>query len=109
MHKAKNNGYIAVGILVATLVLFLGIIYSQINGGKIAKNTYVGDVCIGSLSKEEAKKLLESEVNIGTIELSYLDKKWDINPSDIDASYDIDKTIEKAYNLIRNKNVFENL
>ena len=109
MHKAKNNGYIAVGILVATLVLFLGIIYSQINGGKIAKNTYVGDVCIGSLSKEEAKKLLESEVNIGTIELSYLDNKWDINPSDIDASYDIDKTIEKAYNLNRNQNVFENL
>lgn len=109
MHKAKNNGYIAVGILVAILVLFLGIIYMQINGGKIARNTYVGDICIGNLNKEDAKKLLKSEVNIGTIELYYLDNKWDINPSDIDASYDIDKTVEKAYNLNRNKNIFENL
>lgn len=109
MHKSKNNGYIAVGIVVATIILFVGIMYSQINGSKIAENTYVGDVHIGSLTKEEAKTLLKNKVKMGIIELSYLDKKWEVNPSDIDASYDFDKTIEEAYNLNRNNNLFENL
>lgn len=109
MHKSKKNGYIAFGIIIATIVLFIGITYSQVIGSKIAKNTYIGDICVGSLTKEEAEKLLEKEMKLETIKLSYENKKWDINPSDIDISYDFNKTIENAYNLNRKDSVLNNL
>lgn len=109
MHKMKNNVYIALGIIVATIVLFVGIIYSQISGNKIAKNTYVNEICVGNLSKEEAKKVLEKEIKLENIELAYLEEKWDIKSSDINAKYNFDKTVEEAYSMNRGNNIFDNL
>lgn len=109
MHKAKNNVYIAIGIIVATLILFIGIMYTQINGDKIAKNTYVGDTNIGNLTKDEAKSMLKDKLNIGAIKLSFNDKQWSLAPSEIEASYDVDETIERAYSFNRNNNILDSL
>ncbi|WP_122639437.1 MULTISPECIES: VanW family protein [unclassified Romboutsia] len=109
MHKAKNNVYIAIGIIVATLILFIGIMYTQINGDKIAKNTYIGDINIGNLTKDEAKSILKDKLNIGIIKLSFNDKQWSVAPSEVDASYNFDETIERAYNFNRDNNILDSL
>ena len=109
MHKEKNYKYIAIGIIVATVVLFIGIMYTQINGDKIAKNTYVSDIGIGSLTKEEAIVKLRDNMNEDNIKLSYLTQVWSINFNDIDVNYDFDETVEKAYNLNRYGNIMDNL
>ena len=100
---------LAIFILGVFLILTLGFGYIQINNNKIAKNTYIKDVNIGNLTKEEAKKKILNEYKIDTITFTYDDKKWNINPEDIDTNYDIDKTIERAYNVNRSKNIFSNI
>ena len=100
---------LAILILSVFLILTLGFGYIQINNNRIAKNTYIKDVNIGNLTKEEAKKKILNEYKIDTITFTYDDKKWNINPDDIDTNYDIDKTIEYAYNVNRSKNIFSNI
>lgn len=100
---------LAITILSCMLILTLGFGYIQNNNSKIAKNTYIKDVNVGNLSKEEAKNKILNESKIDTIIFKYDDKQWQINPSDIDTNYDIDKTVDNAYNVNRNKNIFLNI
>lgn len=100
---------LAIVILSGILILTFGFGYMQINNDKIAKNTYVKDIDVGNLSKEDAKKKILSEYKIDTITFKYNDKAWSINPNDIDTNYDIDKTIDNAYKVNRNKNIFSNI
>ncbi|MCC3867035.1 VanW family protein [Terrisporobacter mayombei] len=100
---------LAIVILSGILILTFGFGYMQINNDKIAKNTYVKDIDVGNLSKEDAKKKILSEYKIDTITFKYNDKAWNINPNDIDTNYDIDKTIDNAYKVNRNKNIFSNI
>ena len=109
MYKSRNNKYIALGIIFGAIVLILGITCSQINSDMIAKNTYIADICIGGLDKKEATILVKDKVKMKTITVCYSDKTWDIKPQDIDASYNFDKTIEKAYSLNRSGNLFEDI
>ncbi len=108
MKKLKGIN-LAIAILSGILILIFGFGYTQINNNKIAKNTYIKDVNVSDLSKEEAKKKILTECKIDKITFVYDDKKWEINPDDIDTSYDLDKTIENAYNVNRNKNIFLNI
>ena len=55
MQKLKGIN-LAIFILSGILILTLGFGYIQINNNKIAKNTYIKDVNVGGLSKEEAKR-----------------------------------------------------
>ena len=100
---------LAITILSGMLILTLGFGYIQINNNKIAKNTYIKNINVGNLSKEEAKKKIEDEYEIDTITFTYEDKKWNIKPSDVDAYYDIQKTVNNAYNVNRNNNIFSNI
>ena len=100
---------LAIAILSGILILTLGFGYIQLSNNRIAKNTYIKDVNIGNLSKEEAKKKILSEYKIDKITFTYDDKRWDINPQDVDTNYDIDKTVDNAYNVNRSKNIFSNI
>ena len=100
---------LAIVILSSVLFLVLGFGYVQINNNKIAKNTYIKDVNVSNLSREEARKKILKDFKIETITLTYNDKKWNINPKDIDINYDIDKTIDNAYKVNRNDNIFKNI
>lgn len=100
---------LAIIILSSILILTFGFSYMQINNDKIAKNTYVKNIDVGNLSKEDAKKKILSEYKIDTITFKYNDKIWRINHNDIDTNYDIDKTIDNAYKVNRDKNIFVNI
>ena len=100
---------LAIFILSSILILVMGFGYSQINADKIAKNTYIKDVNVGNLSKEEAKEKIKNECNIDIITFTYKDKVWDINPDDVGINYNIEKTIDNAFNVNRSKNIFLNI
>lgn len=100
---------LAIAVLSSVLFLTLGFGYIQINNNKIAKNTYIKDVNVSNLNKKEAREKILKECKIEKITLTYNDRKWDIDPKDIDINYDIDKTIENAYNVNRNSNIFKNI
>ena len=108
MQKLKGIN-LAIAILSSILILTLGFGYIKVNNNKIAKNTYIKDVNIGNLRKEQAKNKIQKEFKIDIITFMYDDKKWNINPRDIKLNYDIDKTVDDAYNINRNKNIFSNI
>lgn len=107
MRKLRGIN-LAIVILSCVLILAMGFGYAQINNDKIAKNTYIKDINVGNLSKEEAKAKIEKKCKIETITFTYKGKEWNINSQDIDTNYDIEKTVENAFNVNRSKNVLTN-
>lgn len=109
MGKMKKSIYICLSTIILLLILFIGAMALEIGGEKIVNNTYVNDINIGGATKEEAIKKLKEEYIIERIKLSYLEKVWNIEIKDIDLSYDINETVDKAYNLNRENSFFDNL
>ncbi len=105
----KKRIYSLVGIVIAIILLFITTIGSQISGDKIVKNTYINNTNISNLTKTQAKLELEKIYNIDNLEFNYMDKSWKIDTKKIDLSYNIDKTIEDAYNLNRSGNFIEDI
>lgn len=64
---------------------------------KIHKNIYIESEDIGGLTKEEATKVIRKKFRESEFIINYNDYRWIINPKDIDFSYNIDESIEKAY------------
>lgn len=109
MGNDKKSIYIGIGTIVFIVILFIGALIIEINGEKVAKNTYVNDVNIGGLTKTQAISKLEKKYKLDKIQLSYLDKSWNITSKDIDLSYDISKTVDSAYNLNRDESIISNI
>lgn len=109
MSNIRNKIYISMSIILAIVVLFMGWMSFQISGDKILKNTYINEVNVGGLSKKEAKEELEKIYTIEDVEITYLDKKWIISSKDIDFSYNLEKSIEQAYNINRDESFISNI
>lgn len=109
MNNKKRTIYTVTGIVLASILLFIGIMCVEINGDKIAKNTYINNVNIGGLTKTEAIEKLDKEFKAEEIELTYQDKAWKIEPSTVDFSYNTKESAENGYKITRNGNFFENL
>jgi vancomycin resistance protein YoaR len=109
MNNNKRNILIVAGVILASLLLFLGIISSQISGDKIAKNTYVDDVNVGGLTKEDAKEVLDRDYEFKNLKLYLNEQSWEIEPQKFDLHYDIDKSVDEAYNFNREGNFIENI
>lgn len=101
--------YIGMAAIVFIIILFIGILTIEINGQKIAKNTYINDTNIGGLTKTQAVSKLQERYKLDSIKLSHLEKSWNIASKDISLSYDIDKTVDNAYSLNRNYSFNDNL
>lgn len=101
MKNINKKVWIVLGIILAILFIFIGSLAFIINGDKICKNTYVNEINIGELTKDEASEKLKNIYNVEDIEFKYNDKKFIILPKEIDFSYDIDKTVEQAYSFNR--------
>lgn len=108
MSNMKKNVGIGLAIIVALIIIFFGAIAIEVNGEKIAQNMYVNETNIGGLTKEEAKQKLEDKFSLENIELVYDNKVWKLDAKDIDASYNIESTVEKAYDLNRKNNFLNN-
>lgn len=109
MTSIKRNIYISTAIVIAIVGIFIGVMYSQINGDKISKNTYINEIDVSGMTKIEAIKELEKKYTIGNIKLSYSSDTWDISPKDISLKYNLEDTVEKAYKFNKGKSFGGNL
>ena len=99
---------IGIGVLLLVIIL-MGIGVYSLSSDKIAKNVYVKDVNIGKLTKDEAKDKIIKEYHMEPFKFNYQDDEWIIESEKVNVTYDIDKTIENAYNVNRNSNIFANI
>ena len=108
MKLNKMQITIGVAAILGIILIPLGFVASAANSDKIISNTYVENINIGDLTKDEALKKLEEKYNEKNITIKYNEKSWDILPSDINFKYNIEKTVDEAFNSNRDGNFIEN-
>lgn len=116
-HKKSNHNrklIIVFTIVAIVLACFIfSMIFALINqaNNRIISNISAMGVDISNLTMNEAKQKLQEKIQerLETdIVLKHNDEDYILTPSQFDFSYDIDKTLEKAYMVGRNGNIFEN-
>lgn len=96
--------------LVIVLVFSLGFIAYAASYTKIMPNTWIADVCIGKLSKEEASstiiKHFAKPLEDREITLRCQNRENSVSFNDLGISADVGKTVENAFNIGRHYGAF---
>ncbi len=108
-NKKRNSIICAIAI-----VFVLGIIIDHFNqkniyNNNIAKNIFIENVDVSKMTKEKAIEAVVSNHSPKSIYLSYEGKKYEILPTDIDLKYNVEETVEEAYNYTKTDKYFENI
>lgn len=111
--KSKKLLILMIIIIILCIAFTFSVIFALINqsNDKIIDNISAMGIDISRLTREEAKQKLQNslQTRIETdIVLKHNDEDYILSPSQFDFSYDIDKTVESAYSIGRNGNIFEN-
>jgi len=110
LTKKIKNKYILM-LLVLLLISTISITFLQFYSiGKISPGIKIAGFDISNKTKDQALRILQE--NITPKEYIYLtekNKKYEINLKDINFSYDLEKTIQKAYCDTRTGNLFYDL
>ena len=99
------------GILIGVIILIglslgtIGFMYTKANtlDNVFANGVYIEDLAIGGLTKEEAKAKLEQNISDVTSKQQIVFTNGDVNKavplSDLGMTYNIDETIDKAFDI----------
>ena len=60
MKNINKKIGVVLGIILFIIFIFIGILSIIINGDKISKNTYINDINIGELTKNQANEKLQN-------------------------------------------------
>ena len=105
-EKKKNIALIIIGILViitCALTVYSLVISSSVKkwDERIYPGVTVQNVSLGGMTKEEAKEKLkesfETKINDKVLTINIGEKTFELNYSEISPSYDIDGTVEEAF------------
>ncbi|MBR6034251.1 MAG: VanW family protein [Clostridia bacterium] len=111
--KTKKNAIIITIIALVLIVGLLSTVFALVNVGNtnIIDGVKVKGIEIVGLSKEDAKleieETIKSELEKNVI-LKYEEYETTISPEQIEATYNIDKAVEDAYNIGRSGNILQN-
>ena len=111
-QKRKIFTIILIIFLFVLLILFSTIFsFLNINNENIMSGVYINYIDVSGLSKEEAKsrvgKVFNEKIN-KEIKVIYGEYESTINPTVIEANFDINKAIEEAYQVGRRSNIIVN-
>ena len=114
-HKPRKKWVLPV--IISSIVIVLAIIFSVIfafinlNSDKIVSGVSIGGIDVSGLTKEEAAGKIQTLVNAKKekdIMLKYQDYETEINLDLIEADYCVNEIVDKAYNVGRSGNIFQN-
>ena len=100
---------IIAAIIIAFLFLLTFLSLMNIGNRKIINNVYINGISVSSLSTNEAKEKLEKEFenNLSQeISINFENYTTTFLPAEINFSYDIPSSLEKAYSIGRTGNIF---
>ena len=114
VEKKKSKIGIIIGIVIlAVILLTLSTIFAIINANsnKIVKGIFIENIDVSNLTKEEAKNVLTElaeKAKQNEIVFKYKEMETPITYEALEVSFDIDKTVEEAYEVGRKDNIFKN-
>jgi len=96
---------------IVLLIIITGVSsYLILYDGKIYPNTSVVGIKVAGKTPSEATSIISSKVSIPSdISLVYQDQTFKINASDINLSYDFEKSATNAYKYTRAGNIFNDI
>ena len=114
--KSKNGKkkLVAISIIVLVIILLLSTVFGIIPScnDKVVNGVSINNVNVSNLTKQEALSKLTNELKDDfnkDIVLTKGEYKTTINANDIEASYDLNNSVESAYNIGRSGgNIFVN-
>lgn len=103
-------------IIIAIILIVLGILSTgfalvNVNNENMMAGVTINGVNVQGLNKEEAKKLIEEKIQEKTnneVKIYVDDEEKSVLLSQIDLTYNVEKAIEEAYKIGREKNIFVN-
>ena len=98
-------------LLIAILVIILGTIgfmFSKVKSDKIAENVIINGMNVGGMTKEQAKDKVKV-FDVSDFTLKNAERSWKLNLDEVNFKYNIDKTVENAYKINREGNIFSNM
>ncbi len=114
IRKKKKRIKIAIiSVIVIVLLLILCTVFAIITmlNNKIVANVTINSVDVSGLTSQEAKEKLKKELSNGlsqTLKFHNKDYEAEFTTEDLEVTYKIDETVEKAYNIGRNNNLIFN-
>lgn len=115
--KSSKNKIMIIAIIVVGVVLLILLIFScafallNKNNDKILKGIKVDGIDISEMTKENAKEKINEEITKilkEPIILKYGEYEVGIDSKQIDAKFNVDEVIDRAYDIGRNNNIFVN-
>ena len=114
--ESKTNKRLILPITIILLLIFVlvfSVIFAliNINNEKIYSNVSIMGIEVGNMTREEAKKAVSDVINAKLSEeltLKKDDYETSLNASQINAVFDIESAINKAYNIGRDGNIVTN-
>jgi len=102
--------YAAILIIVAVSAAFL-VLANKYTGDTIRKGIIIEGTDVSWLTAEDARTLVENGLKKNyadeKVTLAYGGRNWDIRLSDIDYRFEVDKTVEQAFSIGREGNIFK--
>lgn len=100
---------IVIGIFISSLMMFY---HNQQNSNIIQSGVFIKDINVSGLTKEEAIELVKNELNTQMndhIELVYKNNNYYVEIEQIEAEFDIEASVEYAFNIAKTGNFFQDL
>lgn len=116
-EKNKETRKVLITVLILVFLILFIVIFStvfsliNINSNKIIKGVFINTIEVSNLSKNEAIEKLENELNNNEknyIIINYKQYKKKLSLQDINGKFDINESVNKAYNLGREKDIVQN-
>ena len=105
----RHKIYAIAILILCCIIAFPKESYANSNKSKIYNNIYIENIDMSGLTKEEAiDKLKESIYCNKEINFLYDEHIYPLNFDFIELNYNIEDTVEKAFNIGRNKNIVDN-
>ena len=102
-----------ISMVLSVGIFFLGninIVQANIKEGKIYKNISIENIDVSDLTKYEAEIKVEKFINNNSkIKFLSNDKIYNLDIRDVGVVYKIKESVEKSYNIGRNKNIISNI
>ncbi len=113
-HKDKNKTAVIITAICVVLVIilaFTGTVSYIMASDKIYNGVYVGEVSVGSLTKDEAIQAVKEKYDSKEfgLNLKHEDVSFEIHSSRINLKVDFDETVKSAYAYGRKGNVFKKI
>lgn len=105
-HNKTLNKFIYLAMIIIIGFTSMGLTSKE---ERIYKNITIENVSVGKLTRKEAVKKLKQAYPLEDFNIIYNNQKWVIKANKIDLNYNIEKSVEEAFNYTRSSSVLENI